>query len=108
VSILLTDDEEVRELNRSFRGKDYPTDVLSFSIDEEVGGKRILGDVVISVDTAKRQAGERGETLTQTINRLLIHGILHLLGYDHEKSPEDAVVFKKMEEMICDRVGGGS
>ena len=106
LSVLLTDDEEIRHLNRSFRGKDSPTDVLSFPMNEMVGGRRILGDVVISVDTAKRQAEEKGESLQLVLCRLLIHGILHLLGYDHEKSPEDEKVFMRMEELILDQLGG--
>ena len=106
LSVLLTDDEEIRRLNRSFRGKDSPTDVLSFPINEMVGGRKILGDVVISVDTAKRQAEERGESLQLTLCRLLIHGVLHLLGYDHERSPEEEEMFRRMEELILDQLEG--
>ncbi len=106
LSVLLTDDEEIRRLNRSFRGKDSPTDVLSFPMNEMVGGRRILGDVVISVDTAKRQAEERGESLQLTLCRLLIHGVLHLLGYDHERSPEEEEMFRRMEELILDQLEG--
>jgi probable rRNA maturation factor len=107
LSILLTDDEEIKSLNRSYRGKDAPTDVLSFPMNETVGGRRILGDVVISVDTAKRQASERGESLEEAIDRLLIHGILHLMGYDHERGPQEEEIFRNMEEMIGDRLRRG-
>jgi len=93
LSILFMDDEDIRELNREYRKKDRPTDVLSFPMREgEFGDLNpdLLGDVVISLDTAKRQAEERGETLEEEINLLLIHGILHLLGFDHEKNAAEA------------------
>ncbi len=107
LSILLTDDEEIKSLNSAFRKKDRATDVLSFPIDEIVGGRKILGDVVISVDTAKKQARERGITLREEVTRLLVHGILHLLGYDHEKGGEEEKLFRRLEEMVCDRLGSG-
>lgn len=91
LSISLVRDPEIRELNREHRGKDNPTDVLSFPLepwDAPDGGERLLGDVVISVDTARRQAAEYDAPLQNEINRLLIHGILHVLGHDHEKPAE--------------------
>lgn len=105
VSILLTDDEHIKELNREYRGVDAPTDVLAFSQmeGEPVGcgtSDGLLGDVVISVETAKRQAEEHGHSLDDEIDILLAHGLLHLLGYDHE-DPEDAkVMFAKQEEVL--------
>ena len=98
LSLVLTGDSPMRQLNRAFRGKDSSTDVLSFpQLDNSavVGGKRgaadglppaVLGDVVISVDTARRQAERLGVTPESRLRTLLIHGMLHLLGYDHEKS----------------------
>ncbi len=90
LSIVLTDDEEIHGLNRDFRGKDKPTDVLSFSQLE--GGaeqhSRSLGDVVISLDTTARQAKEYRVTFDRELLRLLIHGILHLFGHDHEGVPK--------------------
>lgn len=89
LSIVLTDDETIQALNRDFRGKDRPTDVLSFSQVEGEGpkvsghGPQVLGDVVISVDTAARQAREARRTLDAEICHLLVHGVLHLLGHDH-------------------------
>ena len=94
LSVLLSDDKNIRALNKQYRGQDRATDVLSFSQnDEEEESKpsyHLMGDVVISAVTAKRQAAEHGLTLEEEIVLLLIHGILHLLGFDHERSNEEA------------------
>jgi probable rRNA maturation factor len=88
LSVLMIGDRAMRTLNRRYRGKDRTTDVLSFPLRE---GKfphiqhRLLGDIVISVPAAVRQARAAGETLHDEIDRLLVHGLLHLLGYDHER-----------------------
>lgn len=100
LSILITTDEEIRELNKAYRGKDEPTDVLSFPIGEKVGDRLILGDVVISLDTANRQAIEWGCDLEEEVERLLAHGIIHLLGYDHELGGEEERKFKALEEKV--------
>jgi probable rRNA maturation factor len=100
LSILLTDDAFIRTLNREHRGKDKPTDVLSFSQTEgdEPGGlpdaltEGLLGDVVISLDTAERQARKRKHTLMDEVRFLLAHGILHLMGYDHQTDAEEAAM----------------
>lgn len=105
LSLSLVGDREIRELNRVHRGKDKATDVLSFPLldDASTGSaasgsarndnpERLLGDVVISVETARRQAAEYGAPLENEIHRLLIHGILHVLGHDHEKPLERAVM----------------
>jgi len=86
VAILLTGDRTMRRLNRSFRRKDKTTDVLSFPADGArlPDGSRPLGDIVISVAQAASQAAEAGHTLSREIRVLVIHGYLHLLGYDHE------------------------
>jgi probable rRNA maturation factor len=86
LSLLLTDDAEIAALNRDYRGKDRPTDVLSFSQHEGVHGAlhpELLGDVVLSVPTALRQARRRRATLLDELTVLLVHGTLHLLGHDH-------------------------
>lgn len=104
LSILFMDDEDIKELNRDYRKKDRPTDVLSFPMREgEFGDLNpdLLGDVVISLDTAKRQAEERGETLEEEINLLLIHGILHLLGFDHEKNAAEARRMQAKEKELA-------
>jgi probable rRNA maturation factor len=88
VSVLLTTDKAIRRLNRQFRGIDKATDVLSFpAASQQMGksaGQRISGDVAISVDTARRQAIEQGHALAAEIKILMLHGLLHLAGYDHE------------------------
>jgi len=103
LSVLVTDDVEMRELNRQYRGKDKPTDVLSFPQQEEncedfVGAT--LGDVVISGDTASKQAGEKGHSLHKEFDVLLTHGILHLIGYDHEKGIKEARRMSAKEKEI--------
>ncbi len=102
LSLTLTSDEAIRALNRDYRKKDQATDVLSFSQIEERGSpppdprevantKGLpLGDIVISIDTALAQAGEYGVAPVERLRTLLIHGFLHLLGYDHERSPSEA------------------
>ncbi|TAK61587.1 MAG: rRNA maturation RNase YbeY [Dehalococcoidia bacterium] len=105
LSILLADDPTVHELNRTYRDTDAPTDVLSFAQGEgepfaqPEGAARHLGDVAISVDTARRQAGEYGVALQDELAHLLVHGILHLLGYDHEQ-PDDAAAMRLQEERV--------
>ena len=97
ISILFTSDEHIKELNKTYRKKNRPTDVLAFSQNEGdlIGtNTNILGDVVVSTDTAKRQADERSHSVEKEIFILLIHGILHLLGFDHEKEKKD---LKKMQ-----------
>ncbi len=81
VSLVLAGDRLLRRLNRDYRGKDRPTDVLSFTGG---GGEGGLGDVVISVETAERNARRLGRTLPQELDVLALHGFLHVLGYDHE------------------------
>ena len=91
LSISLVDDASIRSLNRDHRGHDRATDVLSFSlVDGDHADYRgnLLGDVVISVDTARRQARARRRSLDEEATRLMIHGVLHLLGHDHEADDE--------------------
>ena len=108
LSVALVGNAEIRKLNAQFRKKDYPTDVLSFPAAKGiVSDFRLLGDVVISVDKAKQQARERSWTLDEEMITLLIHGVLHLLGYDHERSPKDAKIMTRLEKRIyrglCER-----
>jgi probable rRNA maturation factor len=83
VSILFCGDSRMRGLNRRYRGKDRSTDVLAFPPDTRPD-RPFLGDIVVSVPFAQRQARRRGEPASREIDRLLVHGFLHLLGYDHE------------------------
>jgi probable rRNA maturation factor len=85
VSVLLTTDREMRRLNRRFRGIDKPTDVLSFPAEAFIQSKeRIAGDLAISIPTARRQSAEHGHALRIELRILMLHGLLHLAGYDHE------------------------
>ncbi len=91
LSLSLVNDARIRRLNRLHRGKDLVTDVLSFPLidrKKNLQGERLLGDVVISIDTARRQADAYDATLQCEVQRLLIHGILHVLGHDHEREGE--------------------
>jgi probable rRNA maturation factor len=100
LSIALVSDAQIRRLNKLYRNKDKPTDVLSFPIGEKVEDWLILGDIVISVDTAKRQAKEFGYSLEEELKRLLVHGLVHLLGYDHELGGEEEKKFFELEEFV--------
>jgi len=103
LSILFTDDKHIFQLNSQYLGRNSPTNVLAFPMkygpppDIE---SSMLGDVVVSVDTAIRESDETGEPLNETICRLLIHGILHLLNYDHEGSPGEAKRMEKEETTV--------
>jgi rRNA maturation RNase YbeY len=103
LSLVLVSDRQMRALNRRWRARDRPTDVLSFAQHEGPGGAPdgVLGDVVISVDTARRQAAERGSSLGREADRLLIHGLLHLLGYDHERSEAEARRMRRRERALA-------
>lgn len=111
LSLLLTDDPAIRELNRRYRNKDIPTNVLAFAqhdapdmvLPPEMGG-RMLGDVVISYETAHREAEALGIGAEEQLTRLLIHGLLHLLGHDHELSPREAEIMFRREEELRQRV----
>ncbi len=108
LSLVLVSDAVMRRLNRDWRGKDRPTDVLSFAQAEGPGGAPagLLGDVVISLDTARRQAAERAAPLGSELDRLLVHGVLHLLGYDHERSPAEARRMQRRERALARRMAG--
>lgn len=100
ISLLITNDETIHLLNKEYRQKDKPTDVLSFPMEDEV----MLGDIVISLDTAKNQAQEREIGLDREIAFLFIHGLLHLLGYDHETSVEDEKEMFALQEEILKKL----
>ena len=91
LSLSFVGDDEMRELNAQYRGKDVTTNVLSFAMDDgdPTFISPLLGDVIISCDTAAREAEERGVTLSQRYSQLLVHGVLHLAGYDHELGEEE-------------------
>ena len=108
VSVSFVRDAKIRELNRAFRGLDKPTDVLSFPLVEPEntypGAERLLGDIVISVDTARRQAADYDAPLDREVVRLLIHGVLHLLGHDHLE-PVERAAMESEERRLADAIG---
>jgi len=111
VSLLLTDDEEIQSLNKKYRNIDTPTDVLAFSQIEKVNSTPVLcdkeefllGDIVISVETAQRQAVELGHSLLYELMLLSVHGFLHLLGFDHDYEKKNDKM-KSLEKEIIDTV----
>lgn len=107
LSILLVNDARMRELNRTFRRKDKTTDILAFSMREgrcSDINPNLLGDIVISLPTAKRQAKEKGHGLYKEISILLVHGMLHLTGYDHEKGGKEEKRMKEKEKRILHKL----
>lgn len=108
LSLALIGNAEMQRLNAKYRKKNYPTDVLSFPVEESLPQPtRLLGDVIISVEKAAAQAKERRRSLDEEMITLLIHGIVHLMGYDHERSARDAKIMGRLEKKIlrqlCDR-----
>jgi len=116
LSLALVDDTNIHELNRTYRQKDKPTDVLSFPLHERpagwkpkgISGAEIgagwsfegpIGDVILSIDTARRQAAAAGRPLLEELSMLLAHGLLHLLGYDHRTAAEDREMTARMREL---------
>ncbi len=106
LSLELTGDRRMRRLNREYRKKDRPTDVLAFPIREAVMPRgtrpvtKMLGDVVISLPTALRQAKEAGRSINEELATLLVHGVLHLCGYDHELNPREAARMSRRERAL--------
>ncbi|MGY2052128.1 rRNA maturation RNase YbeY [Methylobacterium sp. JK268] len=106
VSVVLTDDAAVQELNRTWRGKDKPTNVLSFPAGHAHGGvPRPLGDVVLAYDTMLRESGEQSKPLGHHLAHLLVHGTLHLLGQDHETGEAQAEAMEALEVAALARLG---
>jgi probable rRNA maturation factor len=105
VSLVFADDAEVRELNAEWRGKDKPTNVLSFPMLSRAellalapeGPPELLGDIALALETCAREAAEKGISLEHHAAHLIVHGLLHLAGYDHETSPEDAAAMEALE-----------
>lgn len=111
ISISFVDNQEIQALNKKFRNIDKPTDVLSFPMlefedeskdgpEEHFEGEQPLGDIVISVEKAIEQAEEYGHSKEREIAFLLVHGMLHLLGYDHEDGKDEILMFKKQDDIL--------
>ena len=109
MAVCLVSDLRMRELNRRFRGVDRTTDVLSFEGGPDPEGGRHLGDILISVPKARVQAREAGHSLTRELRVLLLHGYLHLLGYDHEKDhgTMNRLQRRLVRSLVDDRRGTG-
>lgn len=101
LSFVLCSDAHIQGLNQTWRGKDAPTDVLSFPQEDD----DFLGDLVISLPTATRQAAERGTPLRDELRVLMVHGLLHLLGYDHETGEADLAEMAEAEARLLRRLG---
>ena len=109
VSVILTDNEKIHKINREYRGKDKSTDVISFAYRDDPfpvidNPMEELGDIYISLEKASEQAVEYGVTLSEELKRLIIHGVLHLLGYDHELSAEEEKRMNLLEDKIFDSI----
>lgn len=119
VALTFVTDEHIHELNKQYRGIDRPTDVLSFAMNEgledepeivyEIGEgdaepdfPEVLGDIIISVETAKRQSEEYGHSLERELGFLFVHGFLHLLGYDHQDEASEAEMMSKQEAVLAE------
>jgi len=105
VSIALVDDPTIHELNRVYRKKDRPTDVLAFEMTEPgptpPARPRLLGDVIVSIETAARQARQRRRRLLDELTMLVAHGLLHLLGYDHRTDAEERDMTKRTRDLVA-------
>ena len=106
-SIIIVDNSYIHKLNKEYRGIDRVTDVISFALEDEKSMVipdeiRLLGDIYISLDKAKEQAKEYGHSLERELCFLAVHGLYHLLGYDHETKEEAEVMFKKQEEVLME------
>jgi probable rRNA maturation factor len=109
ISITFVSNERIQEINRDYRHKDTPTDVISFAMEELGDGEvevigidqpRVLGDIIISIPRAKEQAEEYGHSFLRELGFLAVHGFLHLLGYDHETEEEEKVMFTLQRELL--------
>jgi probable rRNA maturation factor len=114
IGVRLSDDAEVQGLNRAYRGKDKPTNVLSFplvqpDLIETLGntddGEILLGDIILAAETCRREAGEKGWSITAYAQHLIVHGLLHLLGYDHEQGEHEAATMEALETAACRHLG---
>jgi probable rRNA maturation factor len=107
VSILLTNDHRMKVINKTYRNKNVTTDVLSFPMNESShdvvpGEETLLGDIVINVHMSKRRASVSREAFSSVVRQLLIHGLLHLIGYDHEVDHSEARKMQKKEKQLID------
>ncbi|WP_425329171.1 rRNA maturation RNase YbeY [Sutcliffiella horikoshii] len=110
LSVTFVDNDRIQEINREYRDKDRPTDVISFAMEElgegeieihyEEEAPRMLGDIIISIPKAEEQAEEYGHSVKRELGFLALHGLLHLLGYDHENETDEKIMFDKQKEIL--------
>ncbi len=108
ISILIVDDPQIEKLNRKYLNRQGPTNVIAFAMREGEFPDltpNLLGDVVISTDTAAREAQVASMSMERRFNELLLHGILHLMGYDHETSEKDARIMEKKSRELMELIG---
>ena len=103
-NVIIVDNDKIHEINKEYRGIDRPTDVISFALEDDKSFNRddirMLGDIYISIDKVRSQSEEYGHSLKRELFFLAIHGLLHLLGYDHMKKEDEEVMFAKQEEVL--------
>jgi metalloprotein, YbeY/UPF0054 family len=103
-SIILVDNDKIKQINKEYRNIDKETDVISFALEDEEWGfipeKRVLGDIYISIDKAKEQAKDYSHSLKRELCFLSIHGLLHLLGFDHMNEEDEKIMFAKQKEIL--------
>ena len=104
-NVIIVDNNYIHELNKTYRNIDRETDVITFALEDEdsiilPGNERILGDIYISIDKARSQAKEYNHSFLRELSFLAVHGFYHLLGYDHQTKEEEAIMFKKQEEVL--------
>lgn len=109
VSVTIVSNDDIHQINKEYRGKDAPTDVISFALEEEGEGEieivgaempPVLGDIIISADRTREQAEEYNHSLKESLGFLAVHGFLHLLGYDHMTKEEEEEMFTKQKELL--------
>lgn len=109
MSVTFVDNDRIQEINRTYREKDQPTDVISFAMEDEVEGEvaiigadlpRVLGDIIISIPKAKEQAEDHGHSFRRELGFLALHGFLHLLGYDHMTEADEREMFGLQNELL--------
>ena len=104
-NVIIVDNNYIHELNKTYRNIDRETDGITFALEDEdsivlPGNERILGDIYISIDKARSQAKEYNHSFLRELSFLAVHGFYHLLGYDHQTKEEEAIMFKKQEEVL--------
>lgn len=104
-NVILVDNETIHEINKTYRGIDRPTDVISFALEDTKTitlPVRLLGDIYISIPKAREQSEDYGHSFKREISFLAVHGLLHLLGYDHMEEKDEQVMFKKQEDILTE------